>query len=155
MPFANWANVSWNICCFIDAVWVKLVLFSSCAGLQELIQNADDAGATEVRFLIDSRSHSTDCLINDGYERFQGPALYAWNNAVFKKCDWDSLAKIDSSSKQDDALKIGRFGLGFLSIFHISGKLLSSVEYVPSTYGQDTRYVWASNTGELIIHMRV
>ncbi len=90
--------------------------------LQELIQNADDAGATEVKFLIDQRSHSTDDLMNDGYKEFQGPALYAWNNATFRKCDWDSLAKINSSSKRDDVLKVGRFGLGFLSVFHISGK---------------------------------
>jgi len=36
--------------------------------LQELIQNADDAGATEVRFLYDERTNkdSLSCLIDDG-----------------------------------------------------------------------------------------
>lgn len=55
------------------------------------------------------------------FEKYQGPALYAWNDAVFKKDDWKSLAKIDRSSKKSDVLKVGRFGLGFQSVFHITG----------------------------------
>ena len=50
------------------------------------------------------------------------PALYAWNNAVFKDKDWDHFGKIEESSKENNALKIGRFGVGFLSVFHITGK---------------------------------
>ena len=57
----------------------------------------------------------------DNFEEYQGPALYAWNNAVFKKDDWHSLAKINQSSKKEEALKVGRFGLGFQSVFHITG----------------------------------
>lgn len=55
------------------------------------------------------------------FEKYQGPALYAWNDAVFKKEDWSSLAKIDRSSKKSDVLKVGKFGLGFQSVFHITG----------------------------------
>ena len=57
----------------------------------------------------------------DNFERYQGPALYAWNNGVFKREDWGSLCKINQSSKEEDALKVGRFGLGFMSVFHITG----------------------------------
>lgn len=91
--------------------------------LQELIQNADDAGATEVRFLTDSREHdSTDLLFEkEKFAPFQGPALYAWNDAKFKGNDWKCLAKISNGSKEDDVLKIGKFGLGFLSVFHLTG----------------------------------
>ena len=89
--------------------------------LQELIQNADDAQATKVGFMIDWRHHSTDDVMFDNFEKQQGPALYAWNNAVFKKKDWYSLAKIDDSSKKDDVSKVGKFGLGFQSVFHITG----------------------------------
>ena len=53
--------------------------------------------------------------------RYQGPALYAWNDAVFKRDDWKFLAKIQQSGKEKNALKIGRFGLGFLSVFHLTG----------------------------------
>ena len=55
------------------------------------------------------------------FEKYQGPALYAWNNAVFEKKDWYSLAKISDSSKKDDVSKAGRFGLEFQSVFHITG----------------------------------
>ena len=98
--------------------YIPLALLST---LQELIQNADDAGASEVRFLLDPRQHSTDDLVEDGLSRYQGPALYAWNDAVFKKEDWECLAKIEQSGKEKEVLKVGRFGLGFLSVFHITG----------------------------------
>ena len=90
--------------------------------LQELIQNADDAGAKEVCFLLDSRSHSKEDLFDTGLSKYQGPALYAWNDAVFKKDDWKFLGKIEQSSKKKEVLKVGRFGLGFLSVFHMTGK---------------------------------
>lgn len=90
--------------------------------LQELIQNADDAGATEVRFLTDSRNHYSEETLFKNFDEYQGPAMYAWNDAMFKRNDWRALAKINQSSKKEDALKVGRFGLGFLSVFHLTGK---------------------------------
>ena len=57
----------------------------------------------------------------ENFEQYQGSALYSWNNAVFKKEDWKSLGKISQSSKEKDILKVGRFGLGFQSVFHITG----------------------------------
>lgn len=89
--------------------------------MQELIQNADDAKATEVKFLVDSRWHSCANYLDDSFKEFQGPALYAWNNATFAPDDWKSLGKIEQSKKEDQVLKVGRFGLGFLSVFHITG----------------------------------
>ena len=93
-----------------------------------MIQNADDAGATEVRFLLDPWQHSNDDLFDCGLSKYQGPALYAWNDAVFKKDDWKFLGKIEQCGKKKEILKVGRFGLGFLSVFHITGtsKLPSS-----------------------------
>ena len=89
-----------------------------------MIQNADDAGATEVGFLIDWRHHSTNDLMFRNFEKYQGPALYAWNNSVFEKKDFEALSNIQSSSKKQDALKVGRFGFGFQSVFHITGELI-------------------------------
>ena len=89
-----------------------------------MIQNADDAGAREVRFLIDQRQHSIDDLLDPGLSKYQGPALYAWNDAVFQKEDWKFLGKIEQSGKKKAVLKVGRFGLGFLSAFHITGKFI-------------------------------
>ena len=61
------------------------------------------------------------------FEKYQGPALYVWNDAVFEKKDWYSLAKISDSSKKDDVSKAGRFGLGFQSVFHITGTCILKV----------------------------
>ncbi len=98
-------------------------VYMQCNLLQELIQNADDAGATEVKFLTDSRDkHDKENTMFKNFNQYQGPALYAWNNAIFKKNDWKALAKINRSSKKEDALKVGRFGLGFISVFHLTGR---------------------------------
>ena len=61
------------------------------------------------------------------FENYQGPALYAWNDAVFREKDWTSLGKINQSSKEEDVLKVGRFGLGFQSVFHITGEYIAIV----------------------------
>ena len=74
-----------------------------------------------VGFLLDWREHSTDDVMFSNFDQYQGPALYAWNDAVFEDDDWKSLGKINQSSKEEDVLKVGRFGLGFQSVFHITG----------------------------------
>ena len=51
----------------------------------------------------------------------QGPALYAYNNAVFTKDDWKGIRLVSSSLKVEDPMKVGRFGLGFKSVFHMTG----------------------------------
>ena len=38
---------------------------------QELIQNAEDAGATQVKFLHDKHSYGTDKLYNEDLAKFQ------------------------------------------------------------------------------------
>lgn len=88
--------------------------------LKELIQNAEDAGASQVKFLHDKHSHGTEKLHSDGLAQFQGPALYAYNNAMFTKNDWKGIRMLCNSIKEKDPLKVGRFGLGFKSVFHVT-----------------------------------
>ena len=88
---------------------------------QELIQNADDAGATEVKLLYDDKTYGTQSLITSKLDKFQGPALYCFNNAVFEKEDWDGIQNLMRSNKKEDPLKVGRFGIGFNSVYHITG----------------------------------
>jgi len=90
---------------------------------QEIIQNADDAGATTVSFLLDSRQnpYGTNSLCNPELAKFQGPALYSSNNAQFKQEDWDGLESLMDSNKKEEPLKVGRFGIGFNSIYHVTG----------------------------------
>ena len=88
-----------------------------------MIQNADDAGATEVCFLFDERNFGEKSLVHPELARFQGPALYSHNNATFKEQDWEGIRNLMKSNKKEDPLKIGRFGIGFNSVYHITGIL--------------------------------
>uniref|UniRef100_A0A8P4GF61 HEPN domain-containing protein n=1 Tax=Dicentrarchus labrax TaxID=13489 RepID=A0A8P4GF61_DICLA len=88
--------------------------------LKELIQNADDAQATEVVFIHDERSYGTESLWTDELGEYQGPALYAYNNAAFTDDDWKGIQMAGRSVKRDDPNRVGRFGIGFNSVYHIT-----------------------------------
>ena len=87
-----------------------------------MIQNADDAGATTIQFFVDARQHPNDTVFNKKLKSCQGPALISANNAVFSEEDWQGIQKPQQSIKADDPFKVGRFGLGFNSVYHITGK---------------------------------
>jgi sacsin len=78
--------------------------------LKELIQNADDAGASHVCFCLDRRRHGQDSLLFRGTSACQGPALLAYNNARFSPQDFESISKLGGSKKQREPWKTGRFG---------------------------------------------
>lgn len=78
--------------------------------LKELIQNADDAGATKVSLCLDRRSHGVDSLLSDTLAQWQGPGLLAHNDAVFTEEDFVSISRIGGSKKHSQAWKTGRFG---------------------------------------------
>ncbi|KAJ5050730.1 uncharacterized protein L3040_002603 [Drepanopeziza brunnea f. sp. 'multigermtubi'] len=86
--------------------------------LRELLQNADDAGATEVKFVLDNRSHPAEDLMHPKLAQYQGPALLAYNNAVFSDTDFRSLRSIGDSQKINDGSTTGRYGRGFNSVYH-------------------------------------
>ena len=90
--------------------------------LKELVQNADDAGATEVRFLYDERMNedAMTCLIDEGMKGCQGPALWVYNDAEFKDEDFENIAKLNEATKEYDTEKIGRFGLGFNAVYNLT-----------------------------------
>src|SRR6218665_609125 len=92
------------------------------AVLKELVQNADDAGATAVKFLYDERRNddSKTLLLDKGMTDLQGPALWAYNNAVFTPEDFQSLVKLSGATKEDSKDKIGKFGLGFNAVYNLT-----------------------------------
>ena len=87
---------------------------------KELIQNADDAGASTVKFLVDWRQGKTDSLFSPDMAPSQGPALWAYNNAVFTDKDLENINKLAGGTKIEDLSKIGRFGLGFNAVYHLT-----------------------------------
>ena len=89
---------------------------------QELIQNADDARARTVRFFLDSREHGRESLVSPALSKFQGPALLAYNDAQFSDKDWEGIRCLQNSKKANDPFKVGKFGIGFNTVYHITGK---------------------------------
>ncbi|KAH9612108.1 hypothetical protein KSS87_002588 [Heliosperma pusillum] len=88
--------------------------------LKELIQNADDAGATTVRLCLDRRRHAGESLLSPTLAQWQGASLLAFNDAVFTEEDFVSISRIGGSSKHGQAWKTGRFGVGFNSVYHLT-----------------------------------
>ena len=88
--------------------------------LQELLQNADDAGATEVALYYDTRQHDNGSLLFPGMANSYGPALLFYNNAEFTEEDFGNITKIAGETKMNKPLQIGKFGIGFCSVYHIT-----------------------------------
>ena len=88
--------------------------------IQELLQNADDAGASEVALYFDTREHDSRNLLFPGMANSYGPALLFYNNAEFTEEDFENITKIAGETKINKPLKIGKFGVGFCSVYHIT-----------------------------------
>ncbi|KAF5897549.1 sacsin-like, partial [Clarias magur] len=86
----------------------------------ELIQNADDARASKTVFIHDERRYGTDSVWSPALGKYQGPALYAFNDAEFTEEDWEGIQRAGRSIKHDDPTKVGRFGIGFNSVYHVT-----------------------------------
>ena len=76
-----------------------------------------------VDFLMYKSNHSST---------LQGPALYAYNNAMFTPEDWKGIRMLCDSIKVTDPMKVGRFGLGFKSVFHMTGTSVLTVTSISS-----------------------
>jgi len=92
------------------------------AVLKELIQNADDAGATEVKFLYDERTNddALTCLFDENMSGCQGSALWVYNDATFKDEDFINVTRLNEATKVHDTETIGRFGLGFNAVYNLT-----------------------------------
>ena len=88
--------------------------------LKELVQNADDAGATEIHFIVDPRNHPTDQLLSDNWKELQGPALCVYNNRPFSEEDLEGIQRLGIGSKTDDPTKTGQYGIGFNAVYHLT-----------------------------------
>ena len=104
--------------------------------VKELIQNADDAEATEINICFDSRNHIVDQrrLFFPGMSESHGPALIVHNNSTFTNEDFENIQKLAAATKANKHLKIGKFGIGFCSVYHITD--------VPSFISRDRMYIF-------------
>jgi hypothetical protein len=100
----------------------------AAAIIKELLQNADDAQATEVTVVLDERTRIPE-LPAEEYKRIIAPALLVTNNAYFKlpedvseneKDDFSAIKSVASGHKAGQATSAGRFGIGFNSVYFIT-----------------------------------
>ncbi|KAG8140549.1 hypothetical protein E2320_003244 [Naja naja] len=114
---------------------------------QELLQNAEDAGAQTCRFLIDLRQHdTTKGLLDPGMAACQGPALWAQNDALFTEADFSNVTQLGAATKEHQENKIGRFGLGFCTVYHMTD--------VPFLLSGHTVLIFDPNITHLQKHIR-
>lgn len=82
--------------------------------VRELVQNADDAEATSLSF----------ALVREGWKTkndlLEGPALLVFNDGPFEASHQEGIRKAIGGSKRADEAKVGRFGLGLKSVFHLA-----------------------------------
>src|SRR5581483_9014806 len=112
--------------------------------IYELLQNAEDAGARQVTFEL----HPTMLVVeHDGTKQFD-------------ERDVDSITDIGASSKKGAVEKIGKFGVGFKSVFvytelpHIYSKhfnfrirdLVLPESIAPKSIGERTRFEFPFNS---------
>ena len=88
--------------------------------LKELLQNADDAQATEICFIKDSRSHPKERVFETCWEPLQGPALCVYNNKPFTNADIEGIQNLGEGSKGNDPNKTGQYGVGFNAVYHLT-----------------------------------
>ncbi|XP_053378923.1 sacsin-like isoform X2 [Mercenaria mercenaria] len=87
---------------------------------KELIQNADDAGATEIRFIKDYTTHPKTNIIDPRYEALQGPALLVFNDSAFSNNDLKGIQRLGRGSKSEDPSQTGRYGVGFNAVYNLT-----------------------------------
>ena len=102
---------------------IKGLLISHPFGItvfKELLQNADNAKATKMYFILDKRTHGSQSIISQNWEKLQGPALLVWNDSVFSEKDFESIQKFGLGGKHSGSETIGQFGIGFNVVYHLT-----------------------------------
>ena len=98
--------------------------------LMELIKDADVAGAKEIHFILDPRTHGNTRTFNENWKHVQGPALCMYDDAMFTKDDLEQYTHLLTATNVDNAKKLGYQGVGLQSIYHLTDTptLLASLQ---------------------------
>ncbi|MBE9144091.1 sacsin N-terminal ATP-binding-like domain-containing protein [Planktothrix mougeotii] len=98
--------------------------------IKEIIQNANDGGATTLDFGI---VQGLDQSVNHPLLRV--PALFFLNNGTFTPLDQEAIACFGIDANAKDRGKIGKFGLGQKSIFHFCEAFFYIARSIPIPKG--------------------
>ena len=87
---------------------------------KELVQNADDAGASVISFILDNRNHKCKKLFTKEFSALQGPALCCYNNKIFTENDLEALKSLGVGNKENQISQTGKYGVGFNCIYRLT-----------------------------------
>ena len=89
--------------------------------LKELLQNADDAGATEIHVVYDPRKHEGTEISGDEWRPIHSlPAICVYNDKPFTDKDIEGIQNVGVGGKISDTTTTGRFGIGFNAVYHLT-----------------------------------
>ncbi len=88
--------------------------------IKEFVQNADDAGASWIRFTLDLRQHPTSGPPDPRMAQLMGPALLISSDQVFDSDDLLKIESIGEGNKIGETQKTGQFGLGFNTAYAVT-----------------------------------
>ena len=113
--------------------------------LKELVQNAEDAKATQLHFAW------TGGIPSARHPLLRGPALVAVNDGPFKQPgDGKAVRRFGLNSKAGDTTTIGKFGLGLKSIFHLGEVFFFlATDQVGEVVDSDILNPWSDEDGGL------
>lgn len=86
----------------------------------EFVANAEDCGsASNVTWVLDSEQtkYPSKKLFCAELDAWQTPGLYVYNNGTFTDSDFEALVNVGMGSKAEDSSKIGKYGLGSLTMY--------------------------------------
>uniref|UniRef100_A0A8C0FJA4 Sacsin/Nov domain-containing protein n=1 Tax=Bubo bubo TaxID=30461 RepID=A0A8C0FJA4_BUBBB len=86
----------------------------------ELLQNADDAGASLVHFVWDRRQHPVAATFSEKWNDLQGPALCIFSDSPFQQQDIEGIQRLGVGGKRGRQDVTGKYGLGFNTVFHFT-----------------------------------
>ena len=119
-PLEEDSNSSWESDVFGSIATILTHLTSWDQAVKEIVQNADDAEASEIEFKIDDYGISvknnkllTFCSNPKSKKKF----CDFKSNTRNKLCDVHAIKTFSSQNKKDNSEATGKFGVGFSSVF--------------------------------------
>jgi len=106
-------NFSTHPLAHVESIRKILREYKSDSFFKELLQNANDAGASRVWLYVHQG------LDNCSHPLLSNPGLIVINDGPFEEKHMKGISSIGLSNRASDQSTIGRFGLGIKSVFHL------------------------------------